>query len=61
MISYRLSISWSGKLNLKNAKNLKKKIREELMPIAWHPKRWQNFCMSEDEKKEIGPIFIEEL
>ena len=21
------------------------------MHIAWHPKRWWNFCMSEDEKK----------
>ena len=30
---------------------LKKKISEELMPIAWHPERWWNFCMSEDEKK----------
>ena len=27
------------------------------MPIAWHPKRWWNFCMSEDEKKEIKQIF----
>ena len=30
------------------------------MPIVWHPKRWWNFPMSEDEKKEIDPIFIEE-
>ena len=22
------------------------------MPIAWHPKRWWNFCKSEDEKKK---------
>ena len=29
------------------------------MPIAWPPKRWWNFCMSEDEKKEIEPIFTE--
>ena len=42
-------------------KELKKKISEELMPIAWHPNRWWNFCVSEDEKKEIDPIFIEEL
>ena len=46
-------------LNLKNAKHLKQKISEELMPIAWNPKRWWNFCISEDEKKEIEPIFIE--
>ena len=31
------------------------------MPIACHPKRWRNFRMSEDEKKEIDPIFIEKL
>ena len=31
-------------------------ISEELMPIAWHPERWWNFCMSEDEEKEIKPI-----
>ena len=29
------------------------------MPIAWHPKRWWNFYMLEDEKKEIEPIFTE--
>ena len=31
------------------------------MPAAWHPKRWRNFCVSEDEKKEIEPIFTEGL
>ena len=29
------------------------------MPIAWYPKRWSNFFMSEGEKKEIEPIFTE--
>ena len=28
-------------------------ISEELMPTAWYSKRWWNFYMSEDEKKEI--------
>ena len=32
-------------------------ISEESIPIVWHSKRWWNFCMSEDEKKEIKPIF----
>ena len=27
------------------------------MPIAWHYERWWNFHKSEDEKKEIEPIF----
>ena len=31
-------------------------INEELMPIALNPKRWWNFYVSEDEKKEIEPI-----
>ena len=29
------------------------------MPIVWNPKRWWNFCMSEDKKKEIAPVFTE--
>ena len=31
------------------------------MPVAWHPNGWWDWCVSEDEKKEIDPIFIEEL
>ena len=27
-------------------------IYEELLPIAWHPNRVMDWCMSEDEKKE---------
>ena len=46
---------------LKNAKNFKKMISEELMSITWHPSRWWNFCVSEAEKKETDPIFIDEL
>ena len=25
--------------------------KEELMPTAWHTKRWSNVCRTEDEKK----------
>ena len=32
---------------------------EELIPIAWHPKRWWNFCMPQDDKKEIELIVTE--
>ena len=46
---------WLELLALKNVKHFKKMISEELIPIVWHPKRWWNFCVSEDEKKE--PIF----
>ena len=27
------------------------------MPIAWHSKRWTNYCMSEDDKSRTEPIF----
>ena len=53
-----MSDFWLDMLNLKNARYLKKDS-EELIPIAWHPKRWWNFSMSKDEEKEIEPIFTE--
>ena len=31
------------------------------MPLEWHPKIWWDWCMLEDEKKEIDPMFIEGL
>ena len=51
-----LSEFWHGTLNFKKMKHLKK-IREELMPVVRYPKKWSDFYMSEDEKKEIEPIF----
>ena len=27
-------------------------MKKELMPVAWHPSRHWDWCMSEDEKKE---------
>ena len=45
--------------NLKNAKNLKTKISEELMPIAWNPNRWWKFCVPADEIKDIETIFTQ--
>ena len=50
----------SSILSLENAKHLKK-ISEELIPVAWHPSKWWNFCNSEDKKKGIEPIFTEGL
>ena len=29
----------------------KASIKEELMPIAWHPNRVKDWCISEDEKR----------
>ena len=28
------------------------------MPIAWHPSRYWDWCMSEDEKKETEKLFL---
>ena len=28
------------------------------MPVAWHPDRWWDWCMSEDEKKQRDPVFV---
>ena len=33
-------------------KTQKAKIKEELLPIAWHPSRYWDWCTSEDEKKK---------
>ena len=46
-------------IKFEKRKALKKQRSEELMPIASHPKRLQNFCMSEDDKKEIDLISAE--
>ena len=31
------------------------------MPVACNLNRWWDWCMPEDEKEEIDPVFIEEL
>ena len=39
-------------MKFEKRKALKKGLSEELMPIAWHPNRWWNWCMSENEGKK---------
>ena len=34
-----------------NLKEQKKELSEKLIPVAWHPNRWWDWCKSEDEKK----------
>ena len=48
-------------IKLEKRKELKENISEELMAIAWHPKRSWDWRVPEDEKKEIDPMIIEEL
>ena len=30
-------------IKFEKRKELKEKISEKLMPVAWHPNRWRNF------------------
>ena len=30
---------------------------DELMPVAWHPDRWWDWCVPEDEKKETSKLW----
>ena len=48
-------------IKFEKPKELKKELSEELMPIAWHSNGWWDWCMSEDQKKEIDPMLTEEL
>ena len=36
-------------------------ISKELMTVTWHPKRWWECCLLENEKKEINPIFTDKV
>ena len=38
-------------------KTQKASIKEELMQVAWHPSRWWDWCMSEDEKQETEKLW----
>ena len=54
-------MAWCNKYEKRKA--CKKDISKELMPVAWHPTRWWDCCMSKDEKKkkeEIEPFLIDE-
>ena len=31
------------------------------MPVAWHPTRQWDWCMSEDEKKEIALVSTDQV
>ena len=37
----------------------KVKIKEELLPIAWHPSRYQDWCIPEDEKQWIEKLWAQ--
>ena len=45
-------------MDIKKRKAQKAQIKKELMPIAWRPSRWWDWCVPEDEKREIEKIFL---
>ena len=53
IIHVRLLV-WGNKFE--KCKTLKKELNEELMPVARHPNRWCDWCMSEDEKKNRSNV-----
>ena len=42
----------------KKRKAQKASIKQDLLPIAWHPSRWRDWCMSEDEKRETEKLWV---
>ena len=41
----------------KKRKAQKASIKDELIPIAWHPLRWWDWCVHADEKKETKKLW----
>ena len=39
-------------------KMFSKALREELISITWHPDQWWNWCVPEDEKRELETWFV---
>ena len=35
----------------------KSEIKDGLLPIAWHPSRYWDWCMSEDEKRDTETLW----
>ena len=40
----------------KKRRTQKASIKEELMPVTWHPSRYWDWCMSEEEKKRAEAL-----
>ena len=45
-------------INNKNREAQKAQIKEELMPITWHPSRWWDQYVSEDQKKPAETLWM---
>ena len=52
-------IEWHDREDHPKRKAQKAQIKKELMPIAWHPSRYWDWCMSEDEKRETEKLWTQ--
>ena len=43
-------VAWRNKFGKSRA--LIKNIGEELIPVAWHPRRWWDWCLPEEKEKK---------
>ena len=48
----------SGMMAIKKRTAQKASIKEELLPIAWHPSRWWDWRVPEDENKRDLKVFF---
>ena len=51
LILFFLSDFLAWYINFEKRKKLKKELSKELILTLWHPNKWWDWCMSEDEKK----------
>ena len=42
----------------KKRKEKKGEIKEGLLPIAWHPSKWWDWCVPEDEREGTEKLFL---
>ena len=52
-------LAWHTKFEKR--KELKKELNLEIMLVVCYHKRWWDWCVLEDEKKDTDPMFIKEL
>ena len=55
MIMMKIDFDWYG--GYKKQKAQKVSIKEGLLPVAWNPSGYWDWCMSEDEKQQIEKLW----
>ena len=49
-------IEWRNEEDHQKLRAQKAQIKKELMPIAWNPSRYWDWCMPEDEKRDTEQL-----